>query len=58
MANLYERYLNEVRPGLQQELELDNVMMVPRLEKVTLNMGVGEAIGEGLGGALNNLFGN
>ena len=46
MANLYQRYLDEIRPQLQKELGLDNIMRVPRLEKVTLNMGVGEAIAD------------
>jgi len=46
MANLYRRYLDEIRPQLQKELGLDNVMQVPRLEKITLNMGVGEAIAD------------
>ncbi len=40
---LYERYLAEVRPRLQEELGLGNVMEVPRLEKVVINMGVGRA---------------
>jgi len=40
---LKERYLGEFRAGLQQELGLDNVMQVPRLEKIVLNMGVGKA---------------
>ncbi len=40
---LKERYEQEVRPRLQEELGLSSVMEVPRLEKVTLNMGVGEA---------------
>jgi large subunit ribosomal protein L5 len=38
-----ERYLAEFRAGLQGELGLDNVMQVPRLEKIVLNMGVGKA---------------
>lgn len=46
MANLYQRYLGEIRPQLQKELGLDNIMQVPRLEKITLNMGVGEAIAD------------
>lgn len=46
MSNLYQRYLEELRPNLQQELGYDNVMCVPRLTKVTLNMGVGEAVGD------------
>lgn len=46
MANLYQRYLDEIRPKLQQELGLDNIMQVPKLEKITLNMGVGDAIAD------------
>ena len=38
-----ERYLAEFREVLQGELGLDNVMQVPRLEKIVLNMGVGRA---------------
>ena len=40
---LKERYLSELRPTLQQELGLGNVMQVPRLEKIVLNCGVGRA---------------
>ncbi|MGP8058060.1 MAG: 50S ribosomal protein L5 [Acidimicrobiales bacterium] len=40
---LKERYLSEVRAQLQGELELGNVMEVPRLEKIVVNMGVGKA---------------
>ena len=46
MAELYQRYLNEIRPALQTELGCPSIMQVPRLEKVTLNMGVGEAVGD------------
>src|SRR5436309_6404919 len=41
---LKERYRQEVLPALQRELELDNPMRVPRLEKIVVNMGVGDAI--------------
>jgi large subunit ribosomal protein L5 len=41
---LKERYKQEVLPALQRELELGNPMRVPRLEKIVLNMGVGDAI--------------
>jgi large subunit ribosomal protein L5 len=41
---LKQRYLDEVRPSLQQELGLANIMEVPRLEKIVVNMGVGEAV--------------
>ena len=46
MADLYRRYLDEIRPRLQEELGISNIMRVPRLEKITLNMGVGEAVGD------------
>lgn len=45
MQRLKEKYLKEMVPALQQELGLKNVMQVPRLEKIVLNMGVGEATG-------------
>ncbi len=38
------RYETEMRAALQQELGLPNVMMVPKLDKIVLNMGVGEAV--------------
>jgi large subunit ribosomal protein L5 len=40
---LKERYVTEVRPRLQETLGLHNVMEVPRLEKIVVNMGVGKA---------------
>jgi large subunit ribosomal protein L5 len=43
---LKEQYLNELRGALQQELELGSIMQVPRVSKITLNMGVGEAKNE------------
>ena len=46
MGNLYQRYCDEIRSKLKDELGLTNVMEAPRLEKVTLNMGVGEAIND------------
>lgn len=46
MANLKEVYNNEIRARLKEELGLNNVMEVPRLTKITLNMGVGEALGD------------
>jgi large subunit ribosomal protein L5 len=42
-ARLKTRYVEEIRPKLQQELGLGSVMQVPKIEKITLNMGVGEA---------------
>src|SRR3954470_1752608 len=42
-ARLREKYAKEVAPALLKEFELKNTMAVPRLEKVVINMGVGEA---------------
>ena len=47
MPRMKKRYLDEVRPQLQQELGLGNIMQVPRLEKIVVNMGVGEALKDG-----------
>ncbi len=46
MARLKELYTKEIAPKLKQELGLENVMEVPRITKITLNMGVGEAVGD------------
>ena len=46
MATLKDRYRNEIAPRLREELGLKNAMQVPRLAKITLNMGVGEAVGD------------
>jgi large subunit ribosomal protein L5 len=40
---LKERFLQELRPRLKEELGLSSVMQVPRISKITLNMGVGDA---------------
>jgi len=42
-ARLRKRYFEELRPALMKELGLTNLMAAPRLEKVVVNMGVGEA---------------
>ncbi|OHB31227.1 MAG: 50S ribosomal protein L5 [Desulfuromonadaceae bacterium GWC2_58_13] len=44
MARLKEKYQVELVPQLQKDLQLKNVMEVPRIEKVVVNMGLGEAI--------------
>jgi len=46
VSNLYQEYVEEIRPQLQQELGYKNLMQVPRLKKITLNMGVGDAVGD------------
>jgi large subunit ribosomal protein L5 len=43
VPRLKERYESELRPQLKEELSLSSIMQVPRLAKITLNMGVGEA---------------
>lgn len=42
-ARLKEKYTKEIKPALLKELGLNNTMAVPRLEKIVLNMGLGEA---------------
>lgn len=46
MANLQEVYKKEIAPQLIKEFGYKNVMEVPRITKITLNMGVGEAVGD------------
>ncbi|MCS7168115.1 MAG: 50S ribosomal protein L5 [Gemmatales bacterium] len=46
MARLLEKYRKEVIPRLQKELGRTNILSLPRLEKITVNMGVGKAIQE------------
>jgi len=43
MARLKTTYLEEIRPALQKRFGYSSVMQVPKIEKITLNMGVGEA---------------
>ena len=43
VPRLKDQYENEIRPALKEELGLSSIMQVPRIEKITLNMGVGEA---------------
>ena len=43
MSRLYDKYQNEIIEELQKELSLKNKMAVPRLEKIVINIGVGEA---------------
>ncbi len=43
MARLKQRYNDELKAKLQEQLGLENVMQIPRITKITLNMGVGGA---------------
>ena len=44
VARLKERYRKEVAPQLAKEFEIKNAMATPRLEKIVINMGLGEAV--------------
>jgi large subunit ribosomal protein L5 len=57
VPRLKQRYLEEVREQLKDELGFSTIMQVPRIEKITMNMGVGEAKTEAkaLDGAIEEL---
>lgn len=57
MARLREHYDSVLRPKLREEFGYANVMMIPRLTKIVINMGVGEAVGDSkkVDHALNDL---
>ncbi len=44
MARLKETYINEIMPALKEKFGYKNVMEIPKIEKIIVNMGVGEAI--------------
>lgn len=44
MSELYNQYTNEIIPKLRETFKYKNVMQVPKIEKIVLNMGLGEAI--------------
>jgi large subunit ribosomal protein L5 len=44
MARLKERYQKEIHPAIAKEFGIENPMAVPRLSKIVLNMGMGEAV--------------
>ncbi|MBA3441511.1 MAG: 50S ribosomal protein L5, partial [Pyrinomonadaceae bacterium] len=43
-ARMKERYQKEVAPALAKEFNIQNPMAIPRLEKIVINMGMGEAV--------------
>ena len=43
MSRLKEQYLNEIVPAMQTKFAYKNIMQVPKLDKIVINMGVGEA---------------
>ena len=46
MPRMQKRYLDQVRPAMTKEFNYTNPMQVPKLEKIVINMGVGEATGD------------
>jgi len=44
MGSLKDLYNNECKPALQKEFGYTNVMQIPKLDKIVLNMGLGEAV--------------
>lgn len=46
MTRLQEHYKEQIIPQLMEKFGYSTVMQVPRIEKITLNMGVGEAVGD------------
>jgi large subunit ribosomal protein L5 len=43
LSRLKEKYLNEIKDEMQKKFEYKNVMQIPKLDKIVINMGVGEA---------------
>ncbi len=42
-ARFKEKYINEIRPAIAKELGIENAMAIPKIEKIVINMGLGEA---------------
>lgn len=57
MARLFEIYKNDIVPKLMERFQYSNIMQVPKVERVVMNIGVGEAIQnpKALDGAVNDL---
>ncbi|MBQ0104926.1 MAG: 50S ribosomal protein L5 [Armatimonadetes bacterium] len=57
MARLKEKYVNEVAAELKEQFQYKNVMMIPKITKIVVSMGLGEAIQDSkiLDGAVNDL---
>jgi len=58
MPRMKDKYLNEVAPAMMEKFGYKNVMEIPKVEKVVINMGVGEAVGNPkvLDAAVNDLM--
>jgi large subunit ribosomal protein L5 len=46
VSRLQEQYKNEILPKLKEDLGVTNTMSVPKIEKITINMGLGSALGD------------
>lgn len=57
MARLFNQYNETIRPALQEKFQYKNAMEIPKLEKIVINMGVGDAVGnpKALESAVNDL---
>ena len=57
MARMKDRYMEEVAPALKDRFEIQNPMRIPKVEKIVVNMGVGEAVqnSRALDGAMEDL---
>ena len=57
MSRLNEKYTSEIRQALQEKFQYKNVMEIPKLKKVVINIGVGDAVGnaKALEAAVNDL---
>ena len=57
MSRLNEKYTSEIRQALQEKFQYKNVMEIPKIEKVVINIGVGDAVGnaKALDAAVNDL---
>ena len=58
MNRMKERYQKEIAPALMEALDLENVMQIPRIEKLVLNIGLGEAMdnAKAMDAAVNDLI--
>ena len=57
MSRLFEQYNSEIKKSMQEEFQYGNVMEIPKLEKIVINIGVGDAVGnaKALEAAVNDL---
>ncbi len=57
MSRLFEQYNSEIKKSMQEKFQYGNVMEIPKLEKIVINIGVGDAVGnaKALESAVNDL---